>query len=254
MAPGGSGKIEIGMPDWYVVGSTNELMYNPESLNECTSTCMTITSSILQVGYMNIRYENMPASCIKGTKIEIKCTSFYNPIWQDKWYGFFVNLYDNEQPIYKPIEKSDSTPFLDATAYLPSPIPIDKFWVTPSDPTVNTVSEWTMYLEPSVPMQVECYIKLYMPRDFTFNLDSIESSGIFLPKNRQAVLSTNDVTSYPGTELDSRESIVFQGCFEEQSLGLQPSGRIFVRSIGTQRAVKDSDEFSLEIYKDEFLT
>jgi hypothetical protein len=35
MAPGGAGKIEIGIPNWYVVGSTNELMYNPESLNEC---------------------------------------------------------------------------------------------------------------------------------------------------------------------------------------------------------------------------
>jgi hypothetical protein len=47
MAPGGAGKIELGIPQWYEVGSTSALMYNPESLNACSSSCMQITSSIL---------------------------------------------------------------------------------------------------------------------------------------------------------------------------------------------------------------
>jgi hypothetical protein len=66
MAPGGAGKIEIGIPFWYEVGSASALMYNPESLHECNSTCMTITSSILQVEYLNILYENMLPECISG--------------------------------------------------------------------------------------------------------------------------------------------------------------------------------------------
>jgi hypothetical protein len=43
MAPGGSGKIEIGLPNWYSVGNTNVLAYDPEALNKCKSDCMTIT-------------------------------------------------------------------------------------------------------------------------------------------------------------------------------------------------------------------
>jgi len=42
-------------------------------------------------------------------------------------------------------------------------------------------------------MMQECYIRLYMPQDFTFSLESIETSGIFLPKNLQSILTTNDV-------------------------------------------------------------
>lgn len=85
---------------------------------------------------------------MKGIEISISCTGFFNPIFQDKWYGFFVNLYDNEAPNYKAIEQSDRYAFLDARQYIPSPIPVEHFIITPSDSTVNTISEWTMALSP----------------------------------------------------------------------------------------------------------
>jgi|LauGreDrversion4_2_1035121.scaffolds.fasta_scaffold30695_5 hypothetical protein len=165
MAPGGAGKIELGIPLWYEVGSTSALMYNPESLHACSSSCMQITSSILQVEYLNILYTDMLPECISGTPITINCTSFFNPIWQDRWYGFYVNTFDNEAPSFKAIERSDFTPFLDATQYLPARIPIDNFFVEPADTIVNTISEWTLQLSMTSPLMQECYIKIYWPTD-----------------------------------------------------------------------------------------
>ena len=48
--------------------------------------------------------------------------------------------------------------------------------------------------------------------------------------------------------------MVFAGCFENGNLGLEPSGRIFVNTLKTQKAVYDSSEFHFEVYKDFELT
>jgi hypothetical protein len=45
----------------------------------------------------------MKITCIKDAVITIACSSFYNPIWPDIWYGFYVKTYDNETP-FRPIE------------------------------------------------------------------------------------------------------------------------------------------------------
>ena len=81
MSPSGKGKIEIGVPTWYEVDGLSELMYNPEALNQCTSSCMNIRSSILQGQYLNILYDDMKASCISSTEITIECANFYNPVY-----------------------------------------------------------------------------------------------------------------------------------------------------------------------------
>jgi len=82
---------------------------------------------------------------------------------------------------------------LDATNFTPFQIPLDNFFVTPSDNTVHTYSEWTMQLDVNVPLEVECYIHLYLPLDFDFNFESMEVSGIFRAKNLLDFLATSDL-------------------------------------------------------------
>jgi len=50
--------------------------------------------------------------------------------------------------------------------------------------------------------------------------------------------------------VDPRTVLIFTGCFAEENLGEDPSGSMFVREISTQKALKDSDQFDLSIYKD----
>jgi hypothetical protein len=104
----------------------------------------------------------MTQACINGSPITITCPGFYNPIYQDKWYGFYVYIYDNEAS-YQPISKSDLEPSLDATKFEPYSIPPSSFSITPLDKTVNTFSEWTITLTPKLPMMQECYIRIYIP-------------------------------------------------------------------------------------------
>jgi hypothetical protein len=177
----------------YQVGSEKSIMYNTETRNVCTSTCMTITSSSIAVESLEIYYEGMPNSCMRDVEIEINCPGFYNPIYQGQWFGFFINTFDNEAPNYKAIENSDRNAMLDASNFTPYPISIDEFFVTPSDNTVNTYSEWTMQLNVGVPLEKECYIHLHMPLDFDFKFESLEVSGIFRARNLLDFLATNDV-------------------------------------------------------------
>jgi hypothetical protein len=54
-------------------------------------------------------------------------------------------------------------------------------------------------LNSNIPMMRECYIQIKLPADFTFLMESIQATGIFLPKSTQSVLFTNDITILPGT-------------------------------------------------------
>ena len=74
-----------------------------------------------------------------------------------------MNIYDNESP-FRPIEKSDFT-FLDAVDFLPKKISARNFLVTPSDNTVNTESEWTISVQPDLPMEKGCFLRLWFPHD-----------------------------------------------------------------------------------------
>lgn len=163
-----------------------------------------------------------------------------------------MEIFDNE-PIQKLIEVSVPT-ILDTTQYEPATMPKTVLQVEPSDTTVNTQSQWTLSLSSTVPLATECYIKLLFPLDLEYDFQSITGSGIFLPKNLQAILSTDAVSISPGTTEDPRISVVFFGCNQDASLGAQPFGSAMISDITTQKAIKDSDDFGLEIYKDEDLT
>jgi hypothetical protein len=42
-------------------------------------------------------------------------------------------------------------------------------------------------------MNKECYIKLYLPADLLFTMQSIYASGIFVPPSKKSILTTNDL-------------------------------------------------------------
>ncbi len=74
------------------------MMYDSEAVDQCTSSCMTITSSYLQANSITIRYDQMRPACVSGTLIEINCKYFKYPVWQAKWYGFGVKILDDQSP------------------------------------------------------------------------------------------------------------------------------------------------------------
>lgn len=75
-------------------------------------------------------------SCISGASVTIDCEEFWNPIYQDFWDEFYIEIFDNE-PIQKLIETSIPTT-LDATRYTPASMPPEVLQVEPTDSTVNT--------------------------------------------------------------------------------------------------------------------
>ena len=83
---------------------------------------MKITSSVPSVldRFIQIRYEDMEERFFSGQRITIRCTQFYNPIYQDMWGGFTVATFDDEV-LVAAIERSEAVA-LDATEYLPATI------------------------------------------------------------------------------------------------------------------------------------
>lgn len=51
-----------------------------------------------------------------------------------------------------------------------------------------------------------------------------------------------------------KSSVLLHGCNYEPALGKTPFGRLDISSISTQSAMKDSDIFEIEIYKDREMT
>ena len=161
LAPTGEGQIEIGLPTLWQLSLDSENMYDADVQDQCNSDCLAIYSSRLQGNLINIKFRY--SNCVLGEKITIFCKYFRNPIYQDQWHGFFVNTYDNEKPSAA-IEMSDST-YLDAVDFLPSIITKRNFLVQPDDNVISTESEWLFTLEPQIPMEQGCYIRLWMPVD-----------------------------------------------------------------------------------------
>ena len=122
LSKSGSGMLRLGIPKWYEVGSKINFMYNVEASNACTSAQMKITSSVPSVldRFIQIRYEDMEERFFSGQRITIRCTQFYNPIYQDMWGGFTVATFDDEV-LVAAIERSEAVA-LDATDYLPATI------------------------------------------------------------------------------------------------------------------------------------
>jgi hypothetical protein len=149
--PGGKGLIKIYMPYWFSIGVSSRMPYNPKAFNQCSSPCFTLTSSSPVSGqYLEVDYNSMTAACIAGSQnananqfwIEINCTGFWNPIYQDLWDNFYVEVYDAE-PVPKLVQASLPVA-LNATKFTPASLSPSGLQVQPSDSTVNTRSTWTL--------------------------------------------------------------------------------------------------------------
>lgn len=139
MSPTKSGVIELGIPFLWQMGMKNEIMYDGDAEDYCTSQCMTITSSRLKGTLISIEYDSMLDECISGKQITIECAYFRNPIYQDIWHGFYVKTLDTDNG---EIDVSGLNPSLDATSYKPKILTSNEFIVMPGDSTVATESEW----------------------------------------------------------------------------------------------------------------
>lgn len=58
---------------------------------------------------------------------------------------------------------------------------------------------------------------------------------------------------FPADQAEQRAYIVLNGCQDTNALGEAPSGRMVYTEFAMPRAVKDSEPFNIEIYKDEDL-
>ena len=106
----------------------------------------------------------MAADVIDGTTpLVFSCAYFRNPIYARELKGFQVTLLDSEL-IRKIIEKSYSLT-LDATDYLPITFDDRYLTILPTNPVINTISEWSLTLTPPIPLDTGCFIKLYLPND-----------------------------------------------------------------------------------------
>ena len=103
---------------------------------------------------------------IKST-VEITCKGFLNPIYQDKWYGFFFTTYDNEK---KPsqIERSESVA-IDARSFVPAKILPSTFYIQPRIITIGEFSVWSLSLTKfPIPLEAGCYARLIIPNDLDY--------------------------------------------------------------------------------------
>lgn len=131
---------------------------------------------------LKIPYTDMVAPVLNGNRaLEFECSQFRNPISQMIKSGFYITLTDFE-PKKRVIEKSNSLSF-DASDYLP--ITFDDKYLTllPTNPVINTLSEWSLTLSPPIPLDTGCYVKIYLPNDLTFNYVKIEGKGFFQPSD-----------------------------------------------------------------------
>lgn len=87
---------------------------------------------------IQINYNSMTTTALKGVPITVTCRGFYNPIVPTIVSGFSVTTLDGER-IQKVIEYSKDIS-LDASKYSPAIIDISTLSVVPTNTTVNTYS------------------------------------------------------------------------------------------------------------------
>lgn len=159
----------------------------------------------------------MTQQCHEGSAISISCAGFKNPIYQDLWNGFYVEFWDSEG-ISKKTEQSNPKG-LDATSYEPAQLQPDTLQIEPADTTINSQSTWTLYLNPTVPLGKECYIRLYLPTDLSYEFNFVSATGIFLPQGQTMIVPTSDLSFEPPKGAELRQAIKFTGCSQISSLG-----------------------------------
>ena len=227
-SPDGRGLIGIRLPSWYDVGGKLTMMYNEQARNKCTSEDMEITSSIPDLinKSIMIRYKNMKPEKIAGAQLTITCQSFKNPIYQKKWYGFRISIYDSE-PIPNPISSSESIAF-DATGMEPAIIPRNGLTVTPTIFKIAEYSIWVFSLKMPIPLETECYIRLTIPSDLTYQNTMMKGQQMMAPMSSD-IIDNNTVKVE--TAPDGSKILSWRACFRETTVGPSPQGRLEINRI-----------------------
>ena len=120
--------------------------------------------------------------------------------------------------------------------------------IQPSNLEIGTDSTWTIFLAVPIPMELECYVKIYYPSDLVFTFNTITAQGFFRPPSSDNLSSEN-------MEHNTEEKfMVFEGCNKFNGVGEEPYGRLIIDSLRTPGQIKDSGSFKVEIYKDQGLT
>jgi len=160
-----------------------------------------------------------------------------------------VTTYDNEKSP-KPIERSKSS-FLDATNYKATKIPAEVMKIQPSNLEIGTASQWTIFLTVPIPMELGCYIKMYYPTDLEFEFKRMIAQGFFAPKTGDR-LYEEQINS----QVDEKRGpyIAFEGCNDYNGVGYEPYGRLVINTLRTPSQIKDSGQFSIEIFKSKSLS
>lgn len=121
----------------------------------------------------------------------------------------------------------------DATQLKPIIMPVSSFTVDPTNSMISTYSTWSLSLQVNIPLQTECYIKIYLPPDLDYRRENMQASGIFIKPNLDPNLFDEDLNIVFRTADGTipKSSVIFSGCNSGPSLGKTPFGRLDISSI-----------------------
>lgn len=190
----------------------------------------------------------MDPMCFTETEITFKCNQFRNPIVPKVYEGFQIATFDNS-PVRRMIEQTREG-FFNATHFDPAVIEASAFTIQPTENVIATSSAWVMSLKMPIPLEMGCFIKLYVPNDLQYDFQSADASGMFSSSTDFEVFLTSNDLTYNDTDVPS-PSVLFRGCQNPNGVGRWPTGMLNIRNIYTPSQIKDSGGFYLAVFKDE---
>ena len=95
------------------------------------------------------------------------------------WYGFIISVYDSE-PIPNTISYSEMLAF-DATKMQPAIIPKNGLTVTPTIFKIAEYSIWVFSIKIPIPLETECYAKLTIPADLSYQNTLLKGQQFMAP-------------------------------------------------------------------------
>ena len=183
------------------------------------------------------------------TPLVFQCNEFKNPIYQARWTDFYVTTFDDEaEPFNQKIEESSSLA-LETWDYEPLEFADERLSIIPKVPEISELSEWTLTLSLPVPLDQYCWVKFYLPKSLKYKSEKVIGKQLFKPSYVSDVINLDDTVIDTTADADYI-SVVIPACKLEDYVGFSPQGTLFVDSISTPPAIKDSDRFRVEIYKD----
>lgn len=70
---------------------------------------------------------------------------------------------------------------LDATVFKAPMIAQQNIKIQPQNMMIGTNSQWTLFIQLGLPMQLGCSVKIYYPKDLKFDYEKVQAQGLFKP-------------------------------------------------------------------------